>query len=92
MRKLFAITTLVFCPCWVFADEPEEKNDTTEARIEQAPELELRVTGSNVVFTGERNLSRGMSEATTLKRKVKQATLPLRQIQQEINRLEIGMV
>ncbi len=92
MRHLLALTTLIICPCWVFADEPEEKKDTTAALTEQAPELELRVTGSNVVFTGERDLSRGISESATLKRKVKQATIPLRQIQLEINRLEIGMV
>ena len=92
MRNLFALTILIFCPCWILADEPEEKKDTTAALTEQAPELELRVTGSNVVFAGERDLSRGISEAATLKRKVKQAAVPLRQIQQEINRLEIGMV
>ncbi len=92
MRNLFALTTLIFFPCWVIADEPEERKDTTAALTEKAPALELRVTGSNVVFTGERDLSRGISEAATLKRKVKQATVPLRQIQQEINRLEIGMV
>ncbi len=92
MRHLLALTTLIICPCWVFADEPEEKKDTTAALTEQAPELELRVTGSNVVFSGERDLSRGISESATLKRKVKQATIPLRQIQLEINRLEIGMV
>lgn len=92
MRHLFALATLILSPCWVFADEPEEKEDPAAAPTEKAPKLELRVTGSNVVFTGERDLSRGISEAATLKRKVKQATLPLRQIQQEINRLEIGMV
>ena len=92
MRSLFALTTLIMCPCWVFADEPDEKKTTTTALTEKAPDLELRVTGSNIVFTGERDLSRGISEAATLKRKVKQAALPLRQIQQEINRLEIGMV
>ena len=95
MRKLLALTTLILCPCWVLADEPEEKKDTPDTPValtEKAPELELRVTGSNVVFTGERDFSRSISEAATLKRKVKQAALPLRQIQQEINRLEIGMV
>ncbi len=90
MRNSFALAAVILflCPHWIVADE---QNGPSEASNADAS-LELRVTGSNVVFSGERDLSKGISEAATLKRKVKQAATPLRQIQQEINKLEIAMV
>lgn len=91
MRILASIAFLIFGSCCIAADEPNSAEESTVATT-QDPALELRVTGSNVVFAGERDLARGISEAATLKRKVKQAAAPLRQIQQEINRYEIGMV
>ncbi|MCA9013377.1 MAG: retroviral-like aspartic protease family protein [Planctomycetaceae bacterium] len=91
MRHLASIAFLIFSPCCIAADEPNSAGESSVVTT-QDPALELRVTGSNVVFVGERDLARGISEAATLKRKVKQAATPLRQIQQEINRFEIGMV
>lgn len=91
MRILAPIAFLIFGSCCIAADESNSAGESS-AIITQNPALELRVTGSNVVFAGERDLARGISEAATLKRKVKQAAAPLRQIQQEINRYEIGMV
>lgn len=82
--------TTILNPLLLVADEPPAVG--TQVSAEQSPELELRVSGSNVVFEGERDLSKAISEAAKLKRKVKQAATPLRQIQQEINKYEIGLV
>ena len=91
MRLLASIAFLISGSCCIAADEPNSAGEATITTT-QDPALELRVTGGNVVFAGERDLARGISEAASLKRKVKQAATPLRQIQQEINRYEIGMV
>lgn len=92
MRNLTALLamTTILNPLLLVADEPPAVG--TQVSAEQSPELELRVSGSNVVFEGERDLSKAISEAAKLKRKVKQAATPLRQIQQEINKYEIGLV
>jgi len=89
MQKFLSLSILILCCGVIFADEPQDAKTTPE---EKPAELELRVTGSNVYFESERDLSKGISDATLLKRKAKQATTPLRQIQQEITKYEIGMV
>ncbi len=91
MRTLTPIAVLILCGGWIAADELKGSAETPAA-TEQTPELEMIVTGSNIVFANERDLSRGISDAATLKRKVKQASTPLRQIQQGITRYESGMV
>ena len=94
MRHLFAFAALMLCSCFVVADEPGETLDSLAVPNAEipTPDLELRVTGSKVVFKGERSLSRGISDAATLRQKTRHVAVPLRQIQQEINRFEIGMV
>jgi clan AA aspartic protease (TIGR02281 family) len=91
MRILTTVAALVLCGGWITADESNQTIETP-AVAEQSPELDLIVKGSNIVFASERDLSGGLSDAATLKRKVKQAATPLRQIQQKINYYESGMV
>lgn len=75
-------------------DEPAipESNGAETAVIESPLDLELRVSGNNAVLAAERNLSKGVTEAGSLKRKAKQATRPVRVIQQEITNLKVKML
>ncbi len=63
-------------------DEPTQSLDATTI------DLELKVSGSNVIFAAERDLSKGLTEAASLKKKTKLAVKPLRDLQQEITNLE----
>ena len=54
--------------------------------------LELKVSGSNAVLVAERELSKGVTEAASLKRRAKQAAKPVQAIQQEISNLENRML
>ena len=87
MRILTSLVAMILCSGWIVADEPDLSKQTAVAS-----DLQLLVTGNNVVFAGERDLSRGLSTAAALKRKIKQAATPLRQIQQKISFYESGMV
>ena len=91
MRILSSTVALILCAGGTAADESSDPPEIA-AVTEQTPELQLLVTGNNVVFAGERDLARGFSTAAALKRKVKQTTTPLRQIQQKISFYESGMV
>lgn len=68
--------------------ESSEKGSSLAAPIS----LELKVSGTNAVLAAERDLSRGLTEVTSLKRKVKLAAKPVRDLQQEINVLENRMI
>lgn len=68
--------------------ESSEKGNSLAAPIS----LELKVSGTNAVLAAERDLSRGLTEVTSLKRKVKLAAKPVRDLQQEINVLENRMI
>lgn len=67
-------------------DEPEESQG------DSAISLELKVSGSNVIFAAERDLSKGLTEAASLKKKAKLSIKPLRDLQQEITILEGRML
>jgi len=54
--------------------------------------LELKVSGSNAVLVAERDLSKAITEAASLKRRAKQAAKPVQAIQQEISNLEHRML
>ncbi len=82
-----------------------EKDDSTttetdpDAKVKTAKEpsaaletTELKVNGTTAIFAAERDLSKGLSEAASLKKKVKLATKPVRDIQQEITNLESRML
>ncbi len=60
---------------------PVGKDESTE-------ELNLRVIGNSVVFDAERDLSKGLTEAASLKRKVRKAILSYRSGKKEIADLE----
>lgn len=64
-------------------------NDTTP---DETPlKLKLKISGNNAVLVAERELSKGITEAASLKRKAKQAAKPVQAIQQEISNLENRM-
>ncbi len=98
MRKLILtwFAALGFCCSMLPADEPlatDEPKSAPESVSEESPlNLELKVSGSNAVLAAERDLSKGVTEASSLKRKARQAAKPVQAIQQEISNLEIRML
>jgi len=76
-----------------------DENQAKEASEETAPsseklavDLSLKVSGSNVIFAAEKDFSKGLTEAASLKKKAKLAIKPLRDTQQEITNLEGRML
>ena len=78
------------------ADEPpvnDGRQASSESGADETPlDLSLKVSGSNAVLAAERNLSKGITEAGSLKRKAKSAAKPVQAIQQEISNLENRML
>jgi clan AA aspartic protease (TIGR02281 family) len=74
--------------------DSESKSESSEkgSSLASPISLELKVSGTNAVVAAERDLSRGLTEVTSLKRKVKLAVKPVRDLQQEINVLENRMI
>ncbi len=74
--------------------DPDAKSESSEKDSSLAApiSLELKISGTNAVLAAERDLSRGLTEVTSLKRKVKLAAKPVRELQQEINILENRMI
>ena len=74
--------------------DSESKSESSEKGSGPAApiSLELKVSGTNAVLAAERDLSRGLTEVTSLKRKVKLAAKPVRDLQQEISVLENRMI
>lgn len=73
-------------------EESKETKGEPSDRSGESLNLELKVSGTNAVLSAERDLSRGLTEVTALKRKVKLAAKPVRDLQQEINVLENKMI
>ena len=67
-------------------------DEPAQSQNDAAISLELKVSGSNVIFAAERDLSKGLTDATSLKKKAKLAIKPLRELQQEITNLEGRML
>jgi aspartyl protease family protein len=81
-------------------DEPA--SPSTEAEGEATPatesasagpglDLTLKASGTNAVFAAEREFSKQLSDAASLKKKARTAARPLQNIQREIQVLEIRM-
>jgi aspartyl protease family protein len=76
-----------------------DENQATKTSEEPVPstdkltvDLSLKVSGSTVNFSAERDLSKGLTDAANLKKKAKLAIKPLRDVQQEITNLEGRML
>lgn len=74
--------------------DSQEKSDSESSKTDSAESLNLnlKISGTNAVLAAERDLSRGLTEVTSLKKKVKLAAKPVRDLQQEINVLENQMI
>jgi len=74
------------------ATESDSKEKTSAESPAALENIELKVNGTNAIFAAERDLSKGLTEAASLKKKAKLATKPVRDIQQEITNLEGRML
>jgi clan AA aspartic protease (TIGR02281 family) len=82
MVHLYAIAAIAVTLSSGVVDESAIRDDVP------AEPPELRVTGKAVVFAAERDLAKGLAVAASLKRKVRQATIPYRRSKVEIANLD----
>jgi len=66
--------------CWQIDGEQTENE-----------QFELRVIGNSVTFEGERDLSKGLAKAASLKRAIRKAALPSQRLKKQISDLETRM-
>lgn len=87
---MFPRSAILIILSGLVSGHPDEPPPVQPEKEQSGPteSLELRVIGNAAAFDGERALTKGLSEASSTKRRLRQAALPLRTIQKDMATLE----